>query len=726
MKCLECGADIYEGVKKCPYCKTLTQDFREDAKFKNFDFKYTITSPEQVEIIRNSAKATGKKAKKKGPGVKEVIEKFLSDRRAAKRAARRAVRRGEDIGAVSEKKTEANPFLRDTQVKDSGDEQLGTYTRVKKNEQKGRNKKPSVSKKNKPKMKLSFPKIDFGKISFNSGGNGKSLRRILGLGAVAVVLALLIWGIIALFGAVFGGESTARSYAYVKDNALYVVYNGKAQKVSDSVIMEEFLQKASIENAEVSAEDIAKEENLIHTTENGKVTYFFEDYDPELDRGTLCIVKNGNAKKVKKISEAAHNSVVMTKDGEKILYLKATVENGEKGALNYWKNGMKESFKITSDIDCGTFEFSKDGNWAVFIQNLIRAEKRGDLYAKNLKDLKAEKEKVDTDVCMLFGSNKDGSFHIYGKEYNTADKTFDVYTVNKKGKTMRLGQKTTIEPFVQLKKNTLFVLGEDDDGKLGTNNLYTVDIKSGKKEKVDSGVSDIVGMSEDEKILVYRKIYESSPVIADYYVYTKGKQAAKVASNVVVDETVVAGIPQIAMSGDGETVLYISDFETLKGGGVLSLTRYKNGKTETLNISENVYSCYITTDGKAVFNKNYNTTKKMFDVYTISGKEPKLLRQMVYENMFGVSETGNNIYYVSDYNQETAFGNLQRMNINGKFKNIDSKVSGFEITTKGDILVYKNVDVSSAKFDLWLIRNGKYAAKELDKGVSAVLTEGAF
>ena len=39
MKCLECGADIYDGIKKCPYCKNLTQSATEDDKFRNFDFK---------------------------------------------------------------------------------------------------------------------------------------------------------------------------------------------------------------------------------------------------------------------------------------------------------------------------------------------------------------------------------------------------------------------------------------------------------------------------------------------------------------------------------------------------------------------------------------------------------------------------------------------------------------------------------------------------------------
>ncbi len=719
MKCFECGADIYEGVKKCPYCKTLIQDVKDDEKFRNFDFKYTISSPDQMEKIRESVKSVKKSSGKKG-GLKSKLEKLLADRRAAKRAARRAVRRGEDPATAVSVKEETNPFLRNTEVKDMGDEQVAAYTRVKK-EEKPRTPVQRKSSNQKPKMQFKFPRIDFKKINFKTGNNNILVRRIVGLGVVTLALVLVIWGAAALFGAIFGGEDVASSYAYVKNNSLYVVYNGKVVEASDSVILEDYLQKASIEGTAVSADTIAKTENIIHTTENGKVTYFFEDYDPDTDSGTLCMLKNGNAKKIKIVSDAVHNSIVMTENGEKILYLKSANNNGEMGVLHYWKNGMEEPFKITTDIDKTTFDFSQNGEWAVFIQNLIREKSSGDLYAKSLKNLKEEKEKVETGVCRIFGSGKDGKTHIYGKDYNPTDKTFDVYAVDKKGNSIRLGEKTAIDPVVMKTKNNVLVLGNDEDGKQSTNNLYIVEIKSGKKEKIDSGVSDVVKMSEDEKIIVYRKVYDSAPAVADYFAYVKGKQADKIASNVVIEETVVTGIPQIAISDDCKNIIYISDFEAMKGGGTLHMTEFKNGKADSEKIAENVYSCHITGEDRFVFTKDYSTAKKMFDVYTLDGDEPKLLREEVYPRMFGVSVKGNNIYYVSDYNVEGAYGNLQRMDIKGKSKEIDSKVAGFSLTSTGDVLVYKNVDSAQGRYDLYLIKNGKKESKELDKSVFEIL-----
>ena len=64
MKCMECGADLYEGIKKCPYCKTPTEDAGNG---RDFDIKYTISSEEALKTISKSVlgeKSTEQKKKK--------------------------------------------------------------------------------------------------------------------------------------------------------------------------------------------------------------------------------------------------------------------------------------------------------------------------------------------------------------------------------------------------------------------------------------------------------------------------------------------------------------------------------------------------------------------------------------------------------------------------------------------------------------------------------------
>ncbi len=676
MKCLECGADIYEGVKKCPYCKTLTQSATEDEKFKNFDFKYTITSPEQVTKLHNTIKETGKKSKR------NAIEKFLADRRAAKRAARRAARRGETLKATdSRKKTVVKP------KKEKTVREKKTFTGIK------------------------FPK--FGKLDKKA-----FTKRVVGIGAVAACLVVLVLIVVGVASAVSNGDSAVASYTYVKDNSMYMVYKGKNLLVSESVVNDAYMRKLDEEGELVSAERAAKNAGLVHSTANGKVTFFFENYDPSTNIGNLNVIENGKIRKITKISETVHNSIVMTEDGTKLLYLQTTDKNGDMGVLYYWEKGIDEPFKIATDIDHGTFEFTKDGEWAVFLQNLNRVEMSGDLYVKSLAKLDEEKVKLDTDVCKLFGSSQDGSSHIYGKDYDKEDGSFDIYAINKKNRAIRLGERTKKAPFVQKKKNNIYVYGIADDG---TNNLYNVDVDSGKKEKIASGISGILMTSKDEKTVIYDKVYSGK--LADYYAYTRGKQPQKIAGNVVVDYAVVANKPQMAASLDGRRIIYISEFESFKGGGTLMLCEYKNGNiVSEEQIAEDVYACYRAEDGKFVFAKDYSPSRKVFDVYVLDGNVMTLLKEEVSPEMFGVSKTGDNIYYISNYNVEGAFGTLERMDLSGNAEELASEVFDFDLTNFEDTFFYKNLNGNDGSFDLNLIKNKKSDWIEVNTGVDEILT----
>jgi len=673
MKCLNCGADIYDGVKKCPYCKTLTPDVAEDEKFKNFDFKYTITSTEQVRKIQDSAKDVKKKNKK------NALEKFLAARRAKKRAARRAARRGEKLAPKAS-------FIK----RKAAD-------------------KAALSKKTEAKSE---------KKGFNSQNMKKFTQRAVGLCAIAVCLAVLVWGVVALAGALSGNGDKASAYTYAKDNSMYMVYKGKNVLLSEKVITDSYIRMLDENNQLVSAERAAKNAGIIHSSKDGKTTFFFEDFDPETNSGRLSVIKNGKAKKVKQISEAVHNSIVMTDDGKKLLYLQTTDENGDMGVLYYWEEGIEEPFKIATDIDHGTFAFSANSEWVIFLQNLNRVTMRGDMYAKSLEKLKDEKVKLDTDVCRIFGSNKDGDTRIYAKDYDEANGSFDIYAMNEKGRAIRLGERTAKAPLIQKKKDSLFVYGIADDG---TNNLYTVDIDSGKKEKIASGVNGILMMSKDEKTIIYDKVYTGK--LADYYAYTKGKQPLKIAGNVVVDYEVVAGKPQMAASYDCEKILYISEFESFKGGGTLTLCEYKNGRiVSEEQIAEDVYSCYLAEDDKFIFTKDYSPSRKVFDVYVLENGEMTLLKEEVSPEMFGVSKTGDNIFYISNYNVEGAFGTLEKMDLKGSAEELASEVFDFDTTSYSDTLFYKNLDSETGVFDMYLVKKDKSSWSEINTAVDEILT----
>lgn len=713
MKCMECGADIYDGVKKCPYCKSLTESAGENEKFKDFDFKYTITSPEQMEKIRETVRSTSK-AKKKGEGLRTKIEKFFAKRRAAKRAAKRAVRRGEDPKLAVQKleaKEETNPFLKDTAVAETEDDALNTYTRVKPSAddaEKAEEKKVNERKRSRSKRSSSK--------KAKSGSAGK--KPLIGLTIVLAIVALIVYLIVLLCGWLFG-DDVVGSYSYVKDNTLHMTYKGESMTLTKNVLSEDYIRKLSEAENPPSIDSIVKAENLIHTSKNGEVTYFFENYDPDIDSGRLRVVIGGDLDDAVTVSEAVHNSFVMNEEGDRILYLRALEVEAQTGVLHFWEEGMEEPIKIVADIDPNSYQFSKDAEWALFLQNYRRNEKSGDLYAISLEDPESGKKKVDSDVYELFGSDGDGKYHVYGKEYDPANATFDVYAVDSDGKPIRLGEKTMKRPWVQKKEGNVLVLGIDDDGNNSTHNLYSVEISTGKKNKIDSGVSAVCVLSEDEETVIYEKVYNSE--VSDYYAYREGELPSKVAPNIIVDFDIVGTNRQFAATSDCEEFLYISKFNKLKEGGTLIHCVYDGEIVSEKIIAEDVRSCYSTDDDVFVFTKNYSSAQNCFDVYVFEDGKERLLKEEVTPERFGVDKTTRNIYYVSDFNVEGNFGKLVRMNLDGESQELTDKVYGFVISDKGDVLVKKNFNSGKNTFDLYLIEEGDDEVLELNTSVSEIL-----
>lgn len=711
MKCLKCGADIYDGVKKCPYCKTLTQEVKQNEKFKDFDFKYTITSDEQMEKIRKTVKAASK-AKKAKKGIKVSFEQWLAERRAAKRARKRAVRRGEDPElAVKrlEKKEETNPFLKNTAVTDVEEEALNTYRRVKKAktpERQGVSNMPKRVSVSKDKKK---------------SANGKKINagKLVKPFAALVALVLVIYLFVLLFGWLFG-RGDVNSYSYAKDNSLNIVYETESLTISKTVIDENYMRKLGEMEEPPSVDSIIKSADIIHTSKDGKTTFFFENYDPETKCGRLRMIVDGDVEDAVTISEAVHNSLVMTADGKKLLYLRAYDAEVQTGALHFWEEGMEEPLKISTDIDPGTYEFSKNGEWAFFIQNLNRTEQSGDLYVKNLVELDDEKKKLDSDICMLFGTSAKGKHHIYGKEYDTADGTFDVYAIDADGQMKRLGERTAKNPLLQKTVETVLILGVDEDGKDNTHNLYSVEIGSGKKTKIDSEVNSILMLSKDEDTIIYEKMYDDK--VSDFYAYTEGELPSKVAGNVIVDYEVVGENPQVAITDDCENILYISEFDSLKAGGTLVWCEYKGDEVVSeQKIAEDVRSCYSTDAGLFVFTKNYSVAKNYCDVYVFSNGQETVLREEVYPNMFGVDRKGNNIYYISNYNVQGSHGILERMNLNGESVEISGNVFDFKVAKNGDVMFKKNFNTNKKTFDLFIVEAEKHDVIDVNTSVGEIL-----
>ncbi len=729
MKCIECGADLYDGVKKCPYCKTATEyATADDENFKDFDFKYTISSPDALKKIQDSVsemareKGTSSQKQNNKGGLPFKIRRIekptervysapqrnttINAEEKAKEMAKTASQRAAEfipegtarytIRGVDPQPTKAQPSFEKAENNALNDNK--------------RTSKPSVKKtERKPARRKAVLKKTF---------NFKIDKNVLITSGVIVAAALvLVLGISAIVSGISNNEDTTPSYAYVKENGLYMVYKGKTSQISEQVICDSYIRYAEETDSAASPEKAAKAAGIVKESKNGEITYFFDNFDPETSSGTLKCVRSGKAKKVIEISPAVHNSLVLSEDGSELLYLQTTDKNGDMGVLYYWNRSMDEPFKIATDIDHGTFGFAGEEEWVIFIQNFNRVDMKGDLYAKSLKELKEEKVKIDTEVCKIYGTNPGKAAYIYAKDYDTADKSFDVYAINKKGRTIRLGERTNRDPFMQRKQNNLFVYGLEEDG---TSNLYTVEINSGKKEKIASGINSILMLSKDEKTVIYDKVYTGK--LADYYAYSKGKQSQMIAHNVVVDYNAVAGKPQMAVDKETSRILYISEFEAFKGGGTLNLCTYKKGKiVSDEQIAEDVYAVYQAKDGKFIVAKDYSTTRKIFDVYLLDGSELTLIKEEVSPEMFEVSKDGDNIFCITGFGIEGKYGDLEKINLKGEAETIANSIFDFELTAEKDMLIYRNLNTEDGSFDLELKQNGKRKITAVDTKVDEIV-----
>lgn len=652
MKCPGCGAEIVEGIAKCPFCKTAVNAAQND-KFNNFDFTYTITSKEEINMIREAVNK-----------VSEDSSKTKSDK---------------------EKKTPRKP--------------LSKARKTKKRTEKNTN----AAKKDKELVKARLKVCSF----------------VL---AALVSIAVVVLGVAAVIGAAADRDDAVSVYTYLKDNTEVLVYDGKAVKLTENAISADYIRHASEQDNLPSAQDAAADAKLAVHSKDGKRTYFFENYDPESGSGDLKLIKNGKGKGIQTVSSAVHNSVVLSENGDSLLYLQSADKNGDMGVLYYWKDGMKDPYKIATDIDSGTFAFSADALTAMFLQNLDRHVMQGDFYAKDLKKLKEEKVLVDSAACAVFGTGGKDDKYIYAKGYDPSSQTFDIYACGKEAdaEKMRLGEKTKRPPFMinRKNKNKMFVYGAADDD---TCNLYYVDIKTGAKERIAAGVNEILKISENGKTVIYDRVYNKK--LADYYIYTAGSQPVKVAGNVCVDFDAVGTAPQIAVSGDLSKIVYIDGFDAAKGGGMLYTarirgTKIKDGKT----VAEDVHSCYLAKNGKTVYTKDYITDRKVFDVYVYDGSNSELLKDEVYPEMFGVSQNGNNIFYISGYNITGNYGSLEVSDLKGKRSIIAGDVFEFKLTRNGDLLYSKNQNTENGAFDLFAAYPKKYTETAVDGGIFRILT----
>ncbi len=706
MKCPNCSADILDDIEKCPFCKQVIQKKRSQSsvgkrkrnsgkgtdnsdngrKEEDFDFTYTITSQDQIELIRQAVASLERNENGINTGEVEI-----SVTRTPKNMDFEA-----ELNKIKEEVSEN--YKLPTPKREALQQDTPRQEAMQK--QKGKRKKNLFSV--------------FSRSDKKSGGRRKKTyrisargRRTLFFGACTAVLICLIAGGVRLAGNMFHRESAVKlpSY-YVKENSLLQYYNENEVILTERLCLDEYAGTA------VAA-------TLVQPSENGLFTYFFENFNAAEKNGDLMVstVKKPGVKT--KIASAVSENFLISHDGKSVLFIQNGNVDGNMGSLQYWSQGMQESRKIASDMDGGNFVFSQNGKQALFIEKFNTTTHMGDLYLMDLRK-DAERQKIDTDVCKVFGTDSTGKIFVYGQNYNAADKSYDVYIKSGDAEKRRISDHTALPPVISEQSTRLYAYGALNGE---THNLYRIDLKKNQTEKIASDITEILKVSEDETQVLFRKVYATG--FADYYIYTEGKETVKIADNVnSFIKTAHPLIPQFAISEDFSQIAYISGFDPAKERGALYIGRYRKGKPvqETKKITDEAYSCAVSLDGSTVwYAADYSVGRKVTDLYLYNRTESLKVADEILAEQFTFGKVGNTIVYMTDYNTESGCGRLTVADKKAKSMSVADDVAAFSLKENDDIVFLKEYDRNASVFDLYFAYAAGDGATRINSAVRQLL-----
>lgn len=560
MKCINCGAELYDDARKCPFCKeTLVQGTvsRIDGENSDFDMTYNTTT-DQVDVIRNT------------------VEEDAKLKRRKKRHKRRKGARKNSVRS------------------------------------------------NRRKRKIA-----------------KNIIRFI----YAVILVIAV--ILCIRGCAGSGKEV-NPLVYSKGNFLYMDYDGKSVLLSKKLVIDNSGTQV-IETNNDAVENLIKNKKIVVTSEDGTRMFFLDRFDLTKNNGVLSYVENGKIKRAKLVSEGVNDSFVVTKDGKSVLFLTNANVSGEMGTLYFWSEGDKEPVKIAGDIDKGTYKFSDDGKEILFIQNYNRGAHAGDLYTVSVKKLD-EKIKLDTDVHAIWGKTNDNKKYIYSQSYNSSYFTYDLYITDGTNKT-KLFANAKHNPKILENSDRIVVLGANDDN---STNLYIINIKTAQSEKIAAQVNNIEFITEDEKRILYRKVFDNN--ISDYYVYTEGGTEVKIADSVTTVNN--GGISKFDYSQDLSKFVYIKKYDDVKKGGELYLVKNKKGDVKETKLADDVYSCRILSKSKLIYAKDFSNNRKVADLYAYDDGEIIQLRNEIKPDSFSVNQEKGIAYVIGSYINEKRTGKL--------------------------------------------------------------------
>lgn len=632
MKCENCEAVLNDDVKSCPFCKEPLLK-NSNPKLDGCDFKYTITSEADMNLLKETMNKSFKK--------KHRLKKLFGRKRKIKITKKTGGKKA-DISIRSGKEKIAGAF---SAVSPQNKMYIAFYGAiavivllavlvsfsVKAFVNRERNLTPVIYTKGnssylycgKEPVLLTENTIDINSLSDED--NVTSLPSVIESEGLAA-----------------SSENGMYSYYFenydikTKSGSLVRIFNGRKKSAVSAAVHNSFVLSLDgkavlfLQSADVNGDmgnlcywnDKLKEpvkiavdidKNTFAFSENGSYVLFIRNYNYSEKGGDLCMYDLEDVEGESMVLDLGVKEVFGTdKSEDKIIYSKAS-ENSEK---------LYDIYAITKSSERKTV-FEKAVKKPIFSEKrdklLVYAyndESFCSLYSVSLKSNKSEKLASQMTTVI----KTDGSFEkiLYNKVYE--NKMIDCYLYTKGGKTTKIAENIK-QASAELKGSNRFSVSDDlmsavyisdfDDEKCG-GKLYMSRIKSGEA-KVTELADDVYTcrISPNGKNAVYGREYNKARESFDIYLYKKS------ASSLIEDNAEGAFFE---ITGDRKNVVFINDFEADGFSGTLNVIDL-NGKTLVRAESCGAFSC-VGENGVVYFN-SYDEESSSWTLSFSQGKSKK-------------------------------------------------------------------------------------------------------
>ncbi len=632
MKCPNCGADLTNDVIKCPFCKEILNG-ADNPKLDKCDFKYTITSEADMDLLKKTMEESFKKPKLR----KKIVFKGFKKIRFRKKTKRSRNRQDSSIKSV---KSGAKGLKPQTKMNIAffgaiaviviliALFSLGISAFVNRD----REITPIVYTKDNSMY------LNIGKKPILLTENVVDMNSVDNIGELSLSQQIENKNIIK--------NSENGMYTYYFENydlkgnsgSLIRIFNGKKKKVvstgvHNSYILSPdgkavlFLQSAD-ENGDMGnlcywndsmkeplriAVDIDKDTFIFST--KGDAVYYIRNYNYAEKGGDLCFFDLNTSETESVVLDSNVKSIIGTDNkGKKLIYSKA-VDKSDTVYDIYVKAGNTDRVKIFDKaVKKPLFAKEKD-NMLVYGYN---DDKYFGLYDINLSSYK--NNKIASQITTIIKASDDFKKILYNKVYD--NNTIDCYVYIEGQKTFKIAENVRTVPS-QYNNANQFSVSDDfmsasyvsgfDRERVG-GKLYSSVIKEG--ECIKTEIADDVYLcriSPDGKNIIYGKDFSKSRLVFDLYLYKKGNSQ-------LIEEGIDKSF--FGISKDREKIAYINNFDVNGFYGTLSIISVEGDKLYSVEKS-GAFSC-IGENGVLYF-EEYNVDDDSWTISYVEKKKKKIV-----------------------------------------------------------------------------------------------------